>query len=201
MGILNAKRRGVLEHKRFHDLVTLHHDAVRPKYVLYTWLVYFTFLSLLASTVFILRQLSERYPIDFAMFYLALIFAIAGIGFLLDKIMLKAVGLSSEQQAYMAELPHKLLLCDLYTSEKKFFCPEDSRFFIPDQLFINGDAEIVICDTKTRSRSRLTHSDLEQIGRYAQKLSKLEDRPVSKIAYIRCVTPKDTRFLPIKIID
>lgn len=200
MGILRAKKRGIIEHKRFHDLVTQHHDAVRPKYLLYTWLVYASFLLLVASMVFTGRQLSERYSVDFAMFYLAFIFGIAGIGFLLDKIMLKAVGLSSDQQAYMEELPHKLLLCDLYTSEKRFFCPEDSKFFVPDQLFINGDAEIVICDTKTRSRSQLTNSDLEQVGRYAQKLSKLEDRPVSKIAYIRCVTPKGTRFLPIKIV-
>lgn len=96
-------------------------------------------------------------------------------------------------------MPHRLLRADLYASEKRFHSSTQPNGFVPDQLFINNDAEIVICDTKTRKRLKVFESDVQQIARYASELSAIESRPICKTAYIRCVTPRVTRFLPIKL--
>ena len=196
MGYNSAIDYGLVEHDRFHRIVTLHHSSIQFRYKIYSYLTVATFIALLLSLFFVFNHISGSYPLHFQM---GLVLAASSTAFFIDFFLLKVMRFTPEEESYISELPHKLLVSDLYSSEKRFYSKSQPNGFIPDQLFMNPDAEIIICDTKTRKKFKVYPSDIEQITRYSRELAVLEQRPIAKTAYIRCVTPQGTKFLPIKI--
>lgn len=195
----NSIAYGIAEHARFHQLCSMHHNPLTRNYKIYSYLQFFIFAML--AIAFIVWFSNVRLTASsewIAGTLLIVIPAVAIVVFAVDHLLLRVL-FTMEQRQYINEMPHKLLRADLYASEKRYCSDNQPNGFVPDQLFLNDDAEIVICDTKTRDRLRVYPTDTQQIVKYATELSSLESRRICRTAYIRCVTPSVTRFLPIKL--
>ncbi|AJY53242.1 hypothetical protein [Halomonas sp. KO116] len=201
MEIVDPRRRGIEEHSRFHDLVSAHHNNIVRRYKYYSYGILLVSASLLASIAIIFTSQWQVYISNSDQVFVFVLCGIPLLSFCLylcDFLVLSSV-FDSNERLYINEMPHKLLRCDMYASEKRYITNSQPNGFIPDQLFYNDEAQIVICDTKTRDKLKVYSSDVEQLSRYASELGPIEGRPICPTAYIRCVTPSTTRFLPVKL--
>jgi len=201
MEIVDPQLRGIEEHSRFHGLVSAHHNNIIRRYKYYSYGLLLVSAALLASIAIIYSSHWHVYISNIDQLIILILCGIPLLSILLyvcDFLVLASV-FDFNERRYLNEMPHKLLRCDLYASEKRYISPSQPNGFIPDQLFYNDDAHIVICDTKTRDKLKVYNSDVEQLSRYASELGPIEGRRICPTAYIRCVTPTVTRFLPVKL--
>ncbi|MGP9796996.1 hypothetical protein ACT3UJ_06525 [Halomonas sp. 86] len=200
MGNPIAKQRGLAEHDRFHSLVITNHNQVRRRYCIYSNVV--STIAIIGIPIFI-AYIFNPYKNSIVntpsgvVLYLVTVFCIALFGYTIDQFLKKYLFTKAEME-YINELPDKLLRCDLLASEKRFKSNFGDSTYVPDQLFQNSSFEVVIVDTKTRSKLKVLRSDVEQLARYSLELEISLGAPISSIGYIRCVTPSVTRYLPVK---
>lgn len=200
MGNPIAKQRGLDEHDRFHSLVTTNHNEVRLRYYFYSNVI--TTIAVIGIPLFV-AYIFNPYKSSIApthsgvALYLVTVVSIVFFAYMIDQLLKRYLFTKSEEK-YINELPDKLLRCDLLASEKRFKSNFGKSTYVPDQIFQNSSFEVVIVDTKTRSKLKVLRSDIDQLARYARELEISLGASISSTGYIRCVTPSVTRYLPVK---
>ncbi len=103
-------------------------------------------------------------------------------------------------------MPEELRTARLLFSEQPLWAHKPIPLYgVPDQVYLTRDNELVLVDTKNRSRPRVTLKDVVQLSvylvilRYARHPA-IVGRAARPYAYVRCETHGKVQYLAVRLL-
>lgn len=104
-------------------------------------------------------------------------------------------------------MPEELRTARLLFSEQPLWAHKPVPLYgVPDQVYLTHDRELVLVDTKNRSRPRVTLKDVVQLSvylvilRYARHPA-IVGRAARPYAYVRCETNGKVQYLAVRLLN